>query len=339
MGSVCSKKTQPDNTISIEEAIRHIKKTPFNHYLDTKTIEGFSRCFVQVTRAASGNRIELSSDRLYIVAVGEVDFSTAISNQAKVEATGYLCSKREGDLINLTHIKADATRKASNSYKINDLVEEIIVTTNGKEECLLLCADMAKLESFVAFHPELPSTIASLSTTSIEDKLRQIPFLQSLPGSKISLLAALCRYEAFDSRQVIFEQDDQADKLYLVLGGVAQVIAIEAPASRGLHAVTSKREMYYSEASVALQRSLECSSNRRTFLQSSEIVIADLQPGDYFGETALCLDLDRTCKVITLEKSLMLTVHKTDFRNFLNICPIEVRRCTSHASIKCFHAF
>jgi CRP-like cAMP-binding protein len=327
LSSLCSRQSKPKDEIPLDEAVRHIKGTPFNQYLDDETIEGFARSFLRVHRALPGTRIELDGDRLYIVSRGAVDLSTTYPDHTKVEATGYLCRKKEGDIISLNHTKEDAKRKASfgtqSSHKVNDLIEEIIVTASGDTEVLLLCADKELLDSFITSHPELSSTIASISATQIEDKLLAIPFLESVPPRKISVLAAMCQYEAFDSRQVIFDQDDKADKLYLVLDGVAQVIAKESPTSRGLHAMTSKKEMY-AEASVALQRSLECSSKtRRTLLQSTDIVIADLLPGDYFGETALCLNMDRTCKVRALEKSLFLTVHKTDFKNYLNICPIE----------------
>ena len=37
----------------------------------------------------------------------------------------------------------------------------------------------------------------------------------------------------------------------------------------------------------------------------------------------MVFNIDRTCGVRTAEKCLFLTVHKTDFENFLKICPIE----------------
>lgn len=323
--TLCSRRSKPKNEITQEEAVTFLKKTPFHQYLSSESIEQFARCFLQVKRSDSGSRIELDSQRIYIVAEGEVDLSTTYPDgDAKVEATGYLCRKREGDIINLNQTKEDARKKAteSSAHKINDLMEEIIVTACGKTETILLCADMNEVDSFTSGHPELSTVVASIISTQIEDKLLQIPFLQPVPSSKVSVLAAMCRYEAFDSNQTVFEHDDKADKLYLILNGVAQVIAREAPTSRGLHAISSRKQIF-SEQTVALQRSLECSCTRQTLLQSSDIVIAELTSGDYFGETALVLNMDRTCKVRTTEKCLVLTVDKVDFKNFLTICPIQ----------------
>ena len=323
LSTQCHRRSQPKDEVPLEKAVECISKTPFYQYLDSDTIEQFAKCFLTVKCSAAGTRVDLDSQRLYIVAKGEVDLSTTYPDHTKVEASGYLCRKREGDVINLKHTREDARRKASaNSNKIDDLIEEIIVTASGNTDTLLYCADMEQLNCFVDIHPSSSKIITSTKTTQIEDKLLQVPLLQKVPRSKISVLAAMCRYEAIDSKQTVFEQDDKADKLYLVLDGCAQVIAREAPASRGLHAMTLKKQVF-SEQSVALQRSLECSCSRQTLLQSHEIVIADLNSGDYFGETALLYNMDRTCKVKTLDKSLFLTIHKTDFKNFLNICPIE----------------
>lgn len=323
--SLCSRRSKPKNEITEEEAVSFLKKTPFHQYLSSESIEQFARCFLQVERSSSGSRIELNNQRIYIVAEGEVDLSTTYPDgDAKVEATGYLCRKREGDVINLKCTEENARKKAtgSSAHKINDLIEEIIVTACGKTETTLLCADMNEVDSFTSRHPELSAVVDSIISTQIEDKLLQIPFLHPVPPGKVSVLAAMCRYEAFDSNQTVFEHDDTADKLYLILNGVAQVIAREAPKSRGLHAISSRKQIF-SEQTVALQRSLECSSTRQTLLKSSDIVIAELTSGDYFGETALVLNMDRTCKVRTTEKCLVLTVDKVDFKNFLTICPIQ----------------
>ena len=321
--SIRSRLTTPKTQISLDDAIMYLRNTPFNQYLESQNIEEFAKCFLSVKHLPSGCRVDLESDRIYIIAQGEVDLSTAYPDQSKIEGSGYLCKKRPGDIINLKHTKDDARKKASvRSNKINDLIEDIIVTGCGKEEIVLVCADMEELEGFISRHPHLSNVIASITTTQVEDKLLQIPFLCTLPPSKLSVLAAMCRYEAFDSKKIIFEQDDKAEKLYLILNGVAEVVAKEAPVCSGALPMTSQGQSV-AERAVALQRSLECNCPRQTLLQSSDVVIADLRSGDYFGETALILNMDRTCKVRTVEKSLFLTVNKVDFKNFLSICPIE----------------
>jgi hypothetical protein len=58
----------------------------------------------------------------------------------------------------------------------------------------------------------------------------------------------------------------------------------------------------YLEQSVALQRSLECSCARKTLLQSSVTVIAELTTGDYFGGVA-------SVNSNNLEKCILVTFY------------------------------
>lgn len=95
--ALCSRQSKPKNEISLAEAVQYIKGTPFNQYLDDDTIEGFARSFVHVQIAEPGSRIDLDGDRLYIVSRGTVDLSTTYPDHTKVEATGYLCRKKEGE--------------------------------------------------------------------------------------------------------------------------------------------------------------------------------------------------------------------------------------------------
>jgi hypothetical protein len=71
----------------------------------------------------------------------------------------------------------------------------------------------------------------------------------------------------------------------------------------------------YLEQSVALQRSLECSCARKTSLQSSVIVIAELTTGDYFGGWLRCTQ-------ITWKNAYWLhfTLHEVDFKSFWLLC-------------------
>ena len=49
--------------------------------------------------------------------------------------------------------------------------------------------------------------------------------------------------------------------------------------------------------------------------------MATLKKGDYFGETALMVNIPRTTTVTTKEKSLFVTIGKHEFHNFLRVVP------------------
>ena len=48
---------------------------------------------------------------------------------------------------------------------------------------------------------------------------------------------------------------------------------------------------------------------------------AHVKPGDYFGEMSLLIDMPRLATVTASEKSLLATVSKADFRNFIKAVP------------------
>jgi adenylate kinase len=337
MGSGVSKITdaigllpQPNNNrgaLSTEKRIRFLKETPFYQYLTPETIDEFARCFTHTMRSKPGKSILLDAHHLYVVCEGEVDLSTSFPEEgSKLEAKGYLCRKRRGDIVNVCQTKEDVQRRMTvRSHRMKGLAEDIMTKGGGDTAILLLCGDVGALDKFSKAHAELSKPIVAICETQIEDRLLSVPFLREIPKSKLTVLAAMCRYEAYESGQIVFEEDSHADKLFLVLSGVAQVVAKPELAS-SIRSVPSESPQAVPEQAVALKRSLECSCDRKTMLERRDaplVPIAELKSGDYFGETGLVFNIDRTCGVRTAEKCLFLTVHKTDFENFLKICPIE----------------
>ena len=311
--------------ISLEKKVSYLKHTPFFQYLTAEAMKEFSQCFPDTIRSRPGKTLTLDPSTIYVVAEGEVDLSTSYPVEGKkVEARGYLCRKRPGDIVNIYQAKQDVERKMTvNSRKIKDFAEDIVTVGSGDTDILLLCGDMDALDRFNKAHPELSKPFEAICTSQIEDLLLTIPFLQEVTRSKLGVFATMCRYEAFDSGEIVFEEDSQASKLFLVLSGLAKVVAKDMPSFQSFPSSSSVSAQALSERSVALQRSFECSDDRKTLDGTDEITIAELKSGDYFGETALVFNIDRTCSVKTVQKSLFVTVHKTDFENFLKICPIK----------------
>ena len=324
MGSGISIPRKRGGALSLDKRIKYLKQTPFIQYLTPETIDEFAQCFPQTIRTSPGKGITLDSRKVYIVCEGEVDLSTSYPQEGvKVETKGYLCRKRVGDIVNVVQTERDVARRMTvKSHKMKDLVEDIMTVGSGNSAILLLCGDTDALNKFSKTHPELSKPIVEIITSQIEDRLLTVPFLEEIPKSKISVLAAMCRYEAFDSGQTVFEEGSDANKLFLVLSGVAQVVAKSEP-------TLASRESFR-ERSVTMKRSLECSQSQIGLVlgspdgtSQSHVTIAELKSGDYFGETALVFNIDRTCGVRTSDKCLFLTVHRTDFENYLKICPIE----------------
>jgi len=145
-----------------------------------------------------------------------------------------------------------------------------------------------------------------------------VPFLQNISKSKLSVLAAMCRYEAYDTNTVVFEEDDTADRLFLVLSGVAQVVARSDINSSSTEQSIALHRSFISSSSTSTEQSTRSSDTEN---DAQHVSIAELKSGDYFGETALVFDINRTCGVRTADKCLFLTINRNDFDNFVKICP------------------
>ncbi len=176
------------------------------------------------------------------------------------------------------------------------------VQTIACRETLLLHSDKALLDSFLSRYEYLAKPFNAIISSHIETLLSNIPFLSGVKESQLSVLAAMCRYEAVDKDKIVFEENSEGNKLYILLNGVATVIAPQWVGN-----------------ATAIQQSLEWGSDRG----DDKVVVADLKSGDYFGETAMFVNINRTSTVQTKEKCLFVSVEKTTFENFCAVCPIK----------------
>ena len=110
-------------------------------------------------------------------------------------------------------------------------------------------------------HPELNSPVNSIFDSHIESYFGKIPFLKSVNESKLSVLAAMCRFEAMDKNTVMFEENSPGSKLYILLHDKTTVLAPQQVGD-----------------TTALQQSLEWGSGKC----DDKIVVADLKSGDCF---------------------------------------------------------
>lgn len=177
------------------------------------------------------------------------------------------------------------------------------VETCATEISSILGSDTTALNSFLKKYPELSVPFNAIVSSHIETYLGKIPFLQDLKSSKLSVLATMCQYEAMDSDCTVFEENSVANKLYILLSGKATVLAPQ-----------------YAGNSSLLQQSLEWGNfDERS---NSSVIVAGLNSGDYFGETSLFVNTNRTCTIRTTERSLFISVGKKTFENFCAVCPL-----------------
>ena len=94
-------------------------------------------------------------------------------------------------------------------------VEELKTVACTKSK--ILYSDEKCMNTFLLNHPELSSPVNSILDSHIESYLGKIPFLKSVNESKLSVLAAMCRFEAMEKNTVIFEENSPGTKLHILL--------------------------------------------------------------------------------------------------------------------------
>ena len=274
---------------------------------------------------------------IYIIALGELTLSTTLpSNDIKTgNLKGYLCKKSAGDIVNRAQTNMDAKRKVSNA-KLQHFIED--VTMSAEVDTTMMCADTELFENFLAENPALRPEIEAITKSLIADLLHKLPFLTGTKASQISMLGAMCRYEAVAAKSRVFNEGDLGDKLYIILSGKCNVTA-----NRRVDIQKGRQE---DERNFRQRASLHKTTNGELFADVSKmapgsprvvpalpgatipdspdadhVLLAELQNGDYFGETALMVNIPRTTTVTTVDKVLFVTIVKHDFHNFLKICP------------------
>mmetsp|Transcript_64768 Transcript_64768/g.76038 ORF Transcript_64768/g.76038 Transcript_64768/m.76038 type:complete len:613 (+) Transcript_64768:81-1919(+) len=298
--------------IPVEECMQYLRKTPFFLYLSDETLQEFALCFPTAIKVNADQIAQLQSGNNYVVAKGELDLSTLIpaTNPSKIDTKRYLCKKKPGDIINTDETKNDAVQQMS-TPKLKNYIDNIV--TIGCSKSLILCGDSFMLSKFLESksNADVKESIKAITKSHITDYLSRIPFLSNIKESHLRMLAAMGHYEAKGANEVVFNEGTEGSKLYIVLHGVASV--------------STQKDVSGIKTSESSNGGSElCNANSADGNEPIDIIlIADLKNGDYFGETALMIDVPRTTTVKTKQKSLFLVLDKNDFENFLMVCPIK----------------
>jgi ATP-binding cassette subfamily B protein len=132
------------------------------------------------------------------------------------------------------------------------------------------------------------AALAGVSTSVESSRLRRVPLFADLPAVGLAAIASRLELERYAPGDVIIQQGDLGDKLYLI--------------ERGQVEVTAHHET------------------------GGEQHLNTLHEGDYFGEIALLLDIPRTASVHALGPVQLLTLSKADFRQLVEHLPEVAQR-------------
>ena len=109
--------------------------------------------------------------------------------------------------------------------------------------------------------------------------LKKIEFFKALSDHEMALLNQACVLESYEAEQIVIREGDLKEKFYIILEGSVSII-----------------------------------KGRGSYGQSR---LAELKPGDLFGELSFIDDHPRSATVRTNQKSSLLSIYKEDFMALL----------------------
>lgn len=113
--------------------------------------------------------------------------------------------------------------------------------------------------------------------------LRNVPLFAHIPEAELAALAMLVRERRQSRGSMILSQGDQGDALFLIRSGQVKVSVVAE--------------------------------------DGREVILSVLGAGSFFGELALLDDAPRSAHVIAMEDTVLLQLHREDFRSRLKLSP------------------
>jgi len=136
--------------------------------------------------------------------------------------------------------------------------------------------------------------------------LNNVKLLSEVPADLKTRLAQTCAWSEFAENQVVFDQDDAGASVFFVISGKLRVMDFMG--------------------------------------EEQQVSLADLGPGDAFGELAAVDRQARSARVTAMEPSLVAEIPSEDFQHLLHECPAVafallkqfaeiIRRMTSRVTV------
>lgn len=120
-----------------------------------------------------------------------------------------------------------------------------------------------------------------------ESQVQNIPLFSGLSSAELEEITAITAKRSFPKNNVIINEGDETDSLYLILSGKVKVVLSDE--------------------------------------DGKEVTISILEPNDYFGELALIDDEPRSARVVTMEQCQFSVINQSDFTRVLDNNPGLVR--------------
>jgi len=215
-------------------------------------IEHFASCFTP-HHVGDGKEISTSDpNSFFIVSEGAVEVHAILPTKCRKtdNIREFLCKKNKGDMVYMPSVRDLIEESSANEiYEREDkehrehskhksvlhLIDSVEIKSAMDSTILQLDwllfrekfgDDVSKPRRLISVDVEMLRTIME---TNISDYLVRLPILENVSYLKLETLARLCRYSMEKAGQVICEEGDVGDEVYIVLKGKVKV---EAKASQ-----------------------------------------------------------------------------------------------------------
>ena len=115
--------------------------------------------------------------------------------------------------------------------------------------------------------------------TDFSEFLKKVEYFKTLDDHEIGLLNDVCRLEEYGADAVVIAEGTRKDNFYIIQEGTVSIY--------------------------------------KRFHQPDRSLLAEMGPGDVFGELSFIDDQPRSATVVTNEPSQLLAVHKEDFKQLM----------------------
>ena len=131
--------------------------------------------------------------------------------------------------------------------------------------------------------------VRAMLTSNIQDYLKRISFLSTVPSSRLHMLAGMSQFEVFTPGDQVCHEGADGSKVYIVLFGQVRVYSNK-----------SRDHLYGNIKSNELKR---------------------LNMGDHFGELSVIADIPRQATVEAMTPCLLISISRAPFRNVMKAVP------------------
>ncbi|GBG24152.1 cAMP-dependent protein kinase regulatory subunit [Hondaea fermentalgiana] len=217
-----------------ELKVAALRKTPFFVLFSDEQLAGIAKYF-KYEHLKEGAL--LGSQAMVVVVEGELAVSTLVPQQGdkknKAQVSERLCVKGPGDFFSRPSrelvrgrgsFRGDVNSKEASAVKIVEAFD--FTTIRAIVDTKILKLEQKAMDAYLATQGAADAgLLQTVLSTDIRKLLKNVPFLRQLEPSKLTSLAEMFVFEAFEAGYEVIKEGDVDDDSYLLLAGELEATA------------------------------------------------------------------------------------------------------------------